>query len=51
LATGVLRDPVYPDIEGLDSFAGASFHSARWDHDVSLAGKRVGIIGTGSTGV
>jgi len=51
LATGVLRDPVYPDIGGLDSFAGPRFHSARWDHDVALAGKRVGIIGTGSTGV
>ena len=34
---------------GLDSFAGASFHSARWDHSVTIAGKRVGIIGTGST--
>lgn len=50
-ATGVLHHPVYPRIDGLDSFAGACFHSARWDHDVSLAGKRVGIIGTGSTGV
>ena len=50
-ATGVLHHPVYPDIDGLDSFAGVSFHSARWDHDVPLAGKRVGIIGTGSTGI
>ena len=50
-ATGVLHHPVYPDIDGLDSFAGASFHSALWNHDVSLAGKRVGIIGTGSTGI
>lgn len=50
-ATGVLREPVYPDIPGLDSFAGACFHSARWDHSVDLAGKRVGVIGTGSTGV
>ncbi|MDP6707715.1 MAG: NAD(P)/FAD-dependent oxidoreductase [Alphaproteobacteria bacterium] len=50
-ATGVLRDPVYPDIEGLASFAGASFHSARWNHDVGLDGKRVGIIGTGSTAI
>ncbi len=48
-ATGILHQPVYPDIAGLDSFAGASFHSARWDHSVPVAGKRVGIIGTGST--
>ena len=48
-ATGILHQPVYPDIDGLDSFAGASFHSARWDHSVPLQGKRVGIIGTGST--
>ena len=50
-ATGVLHHPKYPDIEGLDSFAGPCFHSARWDHDVDLRGKRVGLIGTGSTGV
>ena len=50
-ATGVLHRPVYPDIEGLDDFAGAKFHSARWDHSVALDGQRIGIIGTGSTGV
>ncbi|MCP3853628.1 MAG: NAD(P)/FAD-dependent oxidoreductase [Actinomycetia bacterium] len=50
-ATGVLHHPSYPDIPGLDSFAGASFHSARWDHSVELEGKRVGVIGTGSTAV
>jgi cation diffusion facilitator CzcD-associated flavoprotein CzcO len=50
-ATGVLHHPAYPDIEGLDSFAGACFHSARWDHDVALAGKRVGVIGTGSSAI
>lgn len=48
-ATGILHHLVYPDIEGLDSFAGPCFHSARWDHGASLDGKRVGIIGTGST--
>jgi cation diffusion facilitator CzcD-associated flavoprotein CzcO len=48
-ATGILHQPTYPDIEGLDSFAGSSFHTARWDHAVPLAGQRVGIIGTGST--
>ena len=48
-ATGILHQPVFPNIEGLDTFAGDAFHSARWDHSVKLAGKRVGIIGTGST--
>ncbi len=50
-ATGVLHVPAYPDILGLDSFAGACFHSARWDHSVALEGRRVGIIGTGSTAI
>lgn len=50
-ATGILRIPRYPDIEGLDTFAGPMFHSARWDHSVSLPDKRIGLIGTGSTGV
>ncbi len=47
----MLHHPSYPDFEGLDSFEGACFHSARWDPGVPLAGKRVGIIGTGSTAV
>jgi len=50
-ATGILHHPRYPAIKGLDDFAGAMFHSARWDHNVALAGKRVAVIGTGSTGV
>ena len=50
-ATGVLRDPVMPDIPGLDDFQGDKFHAARWNHDVSLAGRRVGIVGTGSTAI
>ncbi|TDG15476.1 NAD(P)/FAD-dependent oxidoreductase [Seongchinamella unica] len=48
-ATGILHHPAYPDIPGLDSFAGDLWHTARWNHDVDLRGKRVGIIGTGST--
>ncbi len=48
-ATGVLHHPKYPDIDGLESFGGAMFHSARWDHGVRIDGARVGIIGTGST--
>ena len=50
-ATGVLHRPRYPVIAGLDDFAGAMFHSARWDHDVTIDGARVGIVGTGSTAV
>jgi cation diffusion facilitator CzcD-associated flavoprotein CzcO len=50
-ATGVLHHPRLPEIEGLDTFAGAAFHSARWDHSVPLDGRRVGVIGTGSTAI
>jgi cation diffusion facilitator CzcD-associated flavoprotein CzcO len=50
-ATGVLHHPSVPKIPGLDAFAGAAFHSARWDHGVPLEGKRVGVIGTGSSAV
>lgn len=50
-ATGVLHHPRYPNIEGIDSFEGALFHTARWDHDIPLEGKRVGVVGNGSTGV
>ncbi len=50
-ATGVLHRPKYPDVEGLATFAGPCFHSARWDHAVPIAGKRVGIIGTGSSAI
>src|SRR5690606_24199981 len=40
-----------PDIDGVDDFAGPTLHTARWDHGVELAGKRVGIIGTGASAV
>ena len=50
-ATGVLHHPNQPDLPGLNSFRGASFHSAQWDHEVPLDGKRVGVIGTGSTAI
>jgi cation diffusion facilitator CzcD-associated flavoprotein CzcO len=50
-ATGVLHHPNLPDIEGLADFAGACFHSARWDDAVPLDGRRVGVVGTGSTAV
>src|SRR5581483_12005915 len=45
-ATGVLHRPRFPDIAGIDSFAGPMFHSSRWDHGVRLDGRRIGIIGT-----
>jgi cation diffusion facilitator CzcD-associated flavoprotein CzcO len=50
-AVGGLVDPALPDIEGLQAFKGDVFHSARWRHDVPLAGKRVAVIGTGATAV
>lgn len=50
-ATGVLHKPVYPEIEGLETFAGPCFHTARWDHSASLEGRRIGIVGTGSTAI
>lgn len=50
-ATGVLHHPAVPDLVGLDSFGGAAFHSARWNHAVSLADRRVGVVGTGSSAV
>ncbi len=48
-AVGQLNRPKFPDIPGIDSFAGPSFHSARWDHTVDLVGKRVAVIGTGAS--
>jgi cation diffusion facilitator CzcD-associated flavoprotein CzcO len=51
LATGQLHQPTNPTVEGLETFAGHSFHSARWDHDYELAGKRVAVIGTGASAV
>ncbi|MCW2494819.1 NAD(P)/FAD-dependent oxidoreductase [Jatrophihabitans sp.] len=50
-AVGALAEPALPDIKGIESFAGEVFHSARWNHDVSLEGKRVAIIGTGASAI
>ena len=49
-AVGQLNRPNVPAIEGADTFAGPAFHSARWDHDVDLAGTRVAMIGAGASG-
>ena len=48
-ALGLLRVARYPEIPGRDTFAGPAMHSAHWDHDVDLTGKRVGVIGTGAS--
>jgi cation diffusion facilitator CzcD-associated flavoprotein CzcO len=51
-AVGLLSATHMPDILGVESFEGESFHTSRWPHEpVDFAGKRVGVIGTGSTGV
>ena len=50
-AVGQLSRPSYPEIEGADSFDGPMFHSAEWDHEVDLAGKRVAVIGTGASAI
>lgn len=50
-ATGFLSQPKLPDIEGIDDFAGTVIHSAQWDDDADLTGRRIGVIGTGATGV
>jgi cation diffusion facilitator CzcD-associated flavoprotein CzcO len=51
LATGQLHQPARPRIAGAETFAGHSFHSAQWDHDYELAGKRVAVVGTGASAV
>jgi cation diffusion facilitator CzcD-associated flavoprotein CzcO len=51
-AIGPLSAPTLPRVEGIDTFRGQSFHTARWPHEpVSFEGKRVAVIGTGATGV
>ncbi|MEE6165393.1 MULTISPECIES: flavin-containing monooxygenase [unclassified Mycolicibacterium] len=50
-ATGVLHHPFVPDFAGLDTFRGSVVHTARWDPEVVTAGRRIAVIGTGSTGV
>jgi cation diffusion facilitator CzcD-associated flavoprotein CzcO len=49
--SGVLANPKMPYIEGAETFQGAKFHTAKWDHSVSYEGKRVGVIGSGCSGV
>lgn len=51
LANGILTTPKLARINGMTRFEGDSFHTSRWNYNVDLAGKRVGIIGTGATAV
>ncbi|MEQ9451093.1 MAG: NAD(P)/FAD-dependent oxidoreductase [Pseudomonadales bacterium] len=51
LANGILTSPKLARIDGMQSFQGESFHTSRWDYNIDLEGKRVGIIGTGATAV
>jgi cation diffusion facilitator CzcD-associated flavoprotein CzcO len=50
-AAGALSEPKMPSLPGLAGFEGPVFHSARWDHDFSVAGKRIAVIGTGASAV
>ncbi len=50
-AVGMFHTPAVPAIDGLDDFAGTSFHSARWDHSHDLTGRRVAVIGTGASAI
>ncbi|TGL61120.1 NAD(P)/FAD-dependent oxidoreductase [Leptospira sarikeiensis] len=49
--TGGLSRPVLPNIKGIDTFKGAKFHSAKWDHSYDIQGKTVAVIGTGASAI
>lgn len=51
IATGQLNQPSIPTFEGIDEFGGHTFHSARWDHDHDLRGRRVAVVGSGASAV
>jgi cation diffusion facilitator CzcD-associated flavoprotein CzcO len=48
---GALMEPKLPELAGIETFQGEVFHSARWNHDVDLAGKRVAVVGTGASAI
>ena len=50
-APGPLSEPSIPDLPGIESFAGTIFHTARWNHDHDLRGKRVAVVGTGASAI
>ena len=51
LANGILTTPKLAKIDGMETFKGEAFHTSRWNYNIDLTGKRVGIIGTGATAV
>ena len=51
MASGPLSNPVIPRLRGLERFAGRVFHSAQWDHDFDLTGRRVAVVGTGASAI
>jgi len=50
-ATGQLSNPKSPDVPGIDTFDGAVFHSAEWDHSVDITGKRIAVVGSGASSI
>ena len=48
---GALHIPNVPELPGIESFEGTAFHSARWDHEYDLAGKKVAVVGTGASAI
>jgi len=51
VGAGPLSEPRLPDIDGIETFRGASFHSARWNHEHALDGERVAVVGTGASSI
>ena len=51
LASGPLNKPAIPNLPGADQFAGETFHSSEWRHDIALRGKRIAVVGTGASAV
>ena len=50
-ATGPITEPQMPKLDGIESFTGDMFHSAKWQHDIDLTGKRIAVIGTGASAI
>ena len=50
-AVGALAEPNLPDIKGINGFEGEIFHTAQWNHEADLTGKRVAVIGTGASAI
>jgi len=50
-ATGFLRVPLIPELPGVETFTGRAFHSSRWPEGLDVTGKRIGIVGSGSSGI